>query len=142
MDRQTCESVVLLPIQPKFAEPIIQGTKRVEFRKVSFSKQPSHVVIYSSSPVQRVVGYFTVTLVDEGPVGTLWDRYSEVGGIDHEDFLAYYDNRDEGVVLVVGNVVALNRPVTLQEAGLETRPPQGFKYLSREVLSRLVETTP
>jgi hypothetical protein len=52
---------VLLSIKPEFVEKIFSGLKKYEFRRVIFkSKSVSRVVIYASSPVQRVVGEFAV----------------------------------------------------------------------------------
>lgn len=129
--------VVLMPIQPQYANPIIEGRKKVEFRKTRFRTPPSHVVIYASSPVSSVVGYFEVTHVETAPVETLWEKYSAVGCIGEDDFVAYYGERNEGVVLGVGDVVVLAEPILLADLGLSSRPPQSFCYVQRDVLARI-----
>lgn len=129
--------VVLMPIQPQYANPIIEGRKKVEFRKTKFRTPPSHVVIYASSPVCSVVGYFEVTHVETAPVDTLWEKYSAVGCIGEADFVAYYGERDEGVVLGVGEVVVLAEPIPLEDLGLSSRPPQSFCYVHRDILGRI-----
>lgn len=52
---------VLLSIKPEFAFKIFEGKKKFEFRKVIF-KNPNvkTVVVYASSPVQRVIGEFEI----------------------------------------------------------------------------------
>ncbi len=137
MDCGQSHPVVLIPVRPQYAEPLMSGQKRVEFRKKSFRARPSHVVVYASSPVQRVVGYFRVAEVDVAAVSDLWYRYSEVGGIVEEDFAAYYAGHDEGVAFTVAEVLALDEPVALEEIGLGSRPPQSFAYLDAEVLGLL-----
>ena len=132
--------VVLLPIKPRYAEPIMEGRKRVEFRKTTFSARPSHVVVYASSPTQRIIGYFEVSGLEVGTVEELWERYAEVGCIEHEDFFNYYGSRQEGLALGVGTVTALDEPVALEDLGLGIRPPQSFMYLPRAVLGRLSPT--
>lgn len=129
--------VILMPIQPQYANPIIEGRKKVEFRKTKFRTPPSHVVIYMSSPVSSVVGYFEVTHVETAPVEALWEKYSAVGCIGEDDFVAYYGERDEGVVLGVGEVVVLAEPIPLSDLGLSSRPPQSFCYVQRDILGRI-----
>jgi predicted transcriptional regulator len=131
--KQDC-AVVLLPIRPHYAEPIIDGRKLVEFRKASFRARPSHVVVYASSPVQRVLGFFSVTDVEVAPVGDLWSRYGHVGEILENDFAAYFNGHECGVALSVGEVVALEQPLSLDALGLGSRPPQSFAYVSASVL--------
>ncbi len=47
---------VLLSIKPKFAEAIIDGRKRYEFRKSKFAKKDiNRVYIYSIYPVKKIV---------------------------------------------------------------------------------------
>jgi len=57
---------VLLSIKPKFADRIMAGSKKFEFRKVIF-RQPAidEIVIYSSSPVKKIVGTCTIQSVVE-----------------------------------------------------------------------------
>lgn len=139
MDSRADLPVVLLPIQPQYATPIIEGRKKVEFRKTVFRTPPTHVVVYASSPVKCVVGYFNVSHVDVAPVHLLWSRYGEVGCIEEGDFTAYYGDREHGIVLGVGDVVVLNEPISLSDLGLDHRPPQSFMYLKPGVLDLLDE---
>lgn len=53
-------AVVLLPIKPRYATRIMDGSKRVEFRRRPFGRVPEWVVIYASAPVKQVVGLFAL----------------------------------------------------------------------------------
>ncbi len=129
-------TVVLLPIKPDFARPIMNGTKAVEFRKTVFAQTPTHVVVYASSPVKRILGYFEVDAVDVDAVDALWAKYGAVGGIDEDDFRDYYAGREQGVALGVERVVSLADPLPLEALGV-CAPPQSFMYVDREVLRQL-----
>lgn len=74
----------------------------------------------SDSPVQR-----TLVVI------------SAVGCIGEDDFVAYYGERDEGVVLGVGEVVVLAEPIPLEDLGLSSRPPQSFCYVQPDILVRI-----
>jgi predicted transcriptional regulator len=47
---------VLLSIKPKYADLILAGSKRVEFRRSWAAQDVSMIVLYSSSPIQKIVG--------------------------------------------------------------------------------------
>ena len=130
-------TVVLLPIKPRYAEPIMDGRKRVEFRKTLFSQTPTHVVVYASSPIKKVLGFFEVADLDVDEADALWSRHAEAGCIDHKDFRQYYERHESGVALGVGRVVALGHPQELAALGIGRRPPQSFMYLRQEVLALL-----
>jgi predicted transcriptional regulator len=133
-------TVVLLPIKPEYARPIMDGRKRVEFRKTVFSQTPTHVVVYASSPMKKVLGYFEVDEVDVDAVDALWARYAAVGGIAEDVFRAYYAGRQSGVALGVERVVALTVPMPLQALGVANGPPQSFMYLHHSVLETVDES--
>ena len=131
------QTVVLLPIKPRYARPILDGLKRVEFRKRRFARDPSHVVVYASSPVKKVVGFFEVSDLEAAPVQDLWERYESGGAIRAGDFFAYYGDGREGFAISVGRVTVLEKPLGLAELGLGERPPQNYAYVEPEVLERL-----
>ena len=52
---------ILLSIKPNYVEEIICGTKLYEFRKTLYRRRDvKTIVVYSSSPVCRVVGEIEV----------------------------------------------------------------------------------
>lgn len=135
-------SVVLLPIRPCYADPILAGLKRVEFRKRPFRREVSHVIVYSSSPIQRIVGFFEILGIEEGPPDQLWRRYSGVGCIDKEDYDRYFAQTARGVAIRVGQVHTLQEPFVLGELGRGLRVPQSYAYLNPRVLSKLRSRSP
>ena len=110
----------------------MKGEKRVEFRKVRFRSEISHIVVYASSPLQRIVGYFEVSHVDVDSPSVLWARYSAVAGIPQSEFQAYYGSYDRGVAVGVGKVSALRNPVPLTTLGESIVAPQSFMYITPE----------
>ena len=52
---------VVLSIKPQFTNKIFDGTKKFEFRKAIFkNKNVTSVIVYASSPVQKVIGEFEI----------------------------------------------------------------------------------
>lgn len=135
-DRNDCR-VALLPIKPQFVQRILAGSKKVEFRRRFASKGVEHIVIYASSPVKRVVGFFRVGARVTHRPEQIWKRYAAVGGISHAEFTAYYRGTDEAIAIEVVDLFILRSPASLRELRLADRPPQNFCYVDRAVFSRL-----
>ena len=128
-------SVALLPIKPKYATAIVEGRKRVEFRKTHFRRRVTHVAIYASTPVQRIIGIFRVADCEHASPKLLWQRHHAHGAISRDDFNAYYADLDAGIAIHIADVFRLETPVPLH--ALRVRAPQSFCYLSTSEISRL-----
>ena len=115
----------------------MNGTKRVEFRKVKFQRNVRHVVVYASSPISKVVGYFTVAGIDEGTPSALWKKYGNVGGIEENEFNDYYQRTGNAIAINVGEVKTLPRPIPLGSLQRNLSVPQSFTYLNTSVMDRL-----
>jgi type I restriction enzyme S subunit len=126
---------VLLSIKPEFAEKILDGTKRYEFRKTRFS-DPSAVetiYLYASSPAQRIVGAFSMgELISDTPAD-LWRKYGHSSGItDRSRFMTYFENSEEGHAIEVDQVHELDESVNPRNQVESFSPPISFYYLEQD----------
>lgn len=137
MASPTTRSVVLLPIQPRYAGPILEGLKRVEFRKRPFRREVSHVVVYSSSPVKQVVGFFEIVGIEQDSPKRLWSRYAHEGGIEKTDYDRYFARTEDAVAIRVGRVHVFKRPFPLQELDPGMSVPQSYAYLSQQAFAKI-----
>lgn len=137
MDDDSDKSIALLAVQPRFANKLMDGTKHVEFRKGRFKGDISVVVVYSSSPIRRIIGFFSVLGVVEGSPKELWELFSSLGGITEEDYWAYYGEAPNAVAIVVQSVNRLPNPVPLEVVKQNSRAPQSFEYLRVSQFARL-----
>lgn len=133
--------IVLMPVKPQFAQLIMKGKKKAEFRKVRFIKQVSYIVVYASSPVQKILCYFEVSHIDEGSPTYLWKRYRSVGGIIYKEFQAYYANSTRGVAIGIGRVCPLKHAIPLAKLNDSLVAPQSFVYLSFKSFERILKYT-
>ena len=129
--------IVLIAIRPRFAESIIKGEKKVEFRKVRFREKVSHVVIYASKPIQRILGYFQVPNIAEDSPEHLWARYHYVSGMRYDEFRNYYASSDKGIAIEVGNIWQLKKPVPISKLDKSIITPQSFAYLTHEIFEMI-----
>jgi predicted transcriptional regulator len=133
--------VALFSIHPDYANALLDGTKRVEFRRTPLPADVTRVVIYATSPVQRILGYFEVAGVDQTPPSKAWKDYRAVGGIEKSAFDRYYEGAASAFVIQARNPVRLPTPLRLCELSDSLRPPQSFLYLREDVQVRMEALT-
>lgn len=120
---------ILLPIKPLYAERILSGIKKVEYRKQNIShKGVCQILIYVSYPVCRVVGEFKISGVLCDTPDRLWDKTAHVGGISKADYFAYFLGSSKAYAFQVQDVVIFERPRNIADYGLR-HAPQNFVYV-------------
>ena len=119
---------ILLSINPVHVENILAGTKQYEFRKIKCKEKVDKIIIYSTSPIMKVVGEAEVLDVLVSSPDNVWDETSEHSGITKGFFDEYYQNRDRAVAYHLGNVRKYEKPKELSEFGIKFAP-QSFVYL-------------
>lgn len=126
-----------MAIQPRFAEAILNGSKRIEFRKRRLASDIDTVLIYESAPTQRIVGHFTIERTELASPPRLWRSYGAVGSIRRADYLNYFGDSPQAVGLVIKASERYGRPVALDELNLCPSVPQSFIYLPDTVLAEI-----
>jgi predicted transcriptional regulator len=120
---------VLLSIKPQFAVKIFDGTKKFEFRKSIFKNSKINtVVVYASSPMQKVIGEFTFDEIIEENPEVLWEKTKNHSGISKEFFDEYFLNRDKAFAIRVKETNQYKIPMDLIDFDLNFAP-QSFVYL-------------
>lgn len=127
----------LLPIRPYFADAIFSGEKLVEFRRKEFKHEISNVVVYSCSPVMRIIGYFEVEEVYVSTPQNAWDRFGNLGCISEKDFLNYFKGSDKAVSIRIKKAIRFKTPIHIQELNEHYVAPQSFRYLSSKIFSKI-----
>lgn len=126
-----------MSINPIFADRILDGSKQVEFRKTRFASKVSHVLIYATTPVQQIVGYFSVDSIIEGAPADLWEEFNHVSGTDSGFYFSYFDSSNVAIGIKVREVCALDSPISLEVVGLEGPPPQSFRYVPESIFEKV-----
>lgn len=122
---------VLLSIKPEYADRILSGEKKFEFRKALFkSSNVTTIVIYATMPVGKVVGEFEIDAIIKECPSKLWQITSEFSGITKTFFESYFCGRDAGYAIRVKKAVRYEEPVDLKAILPTGVPPQSFCYLT------------
>ena len=133
MATKNAQRVVLMSIHPRYAHAILDGRKTIEFRKRPLASDVSHVVVYSTVPDQKILGYFEIDKQVELSPSALWERYGDQGVIEKDLFFSYYEGRKSATGLLVKRVFRWEQPRALRDIDVKTAP-QSFQYLSKEAL--------
>lgn len=121
---------VLLSIKPEYAEKILDGRKRFEFRKaMPKAEGVKTVVIYATMPVGKVVGEFEIDECISSRPSELWAKTSEFSGISKAFFNSYFKGRETAHAFKVKSAIRYDSPLSLMELIGTTAAPQSFRYL-------------
>lgn len=124
---------LLLSVKPRWASKLLDGTKTVEFRRRGPGRDAigKPMLIYASAPSSQLIGFGGVKDVVRADPSELWRRYAEQGGIEEDDFRAYFSGAPVGDALIV-NCSPL--PHYIESNLLRIRygvlPPQSWSWLS------------
>jgi len=124
---------VILSIKPEYAEKILDGSKKFEFRKVSFSNQRvENVLMYATRPVAKVIGQFKVRTIHVDKPKSIWQKTKNHAGIPKSFFDDYYRDRVLAVAIEVESVLRYDVPIALSDFGLVSAP-QSFQYYESDL---------
>jgi predicted transcriptional regulator len=120
---------VILSIKPEFAEKIFEGTKKFEFRRSVFkNKNVKTVVVYASSPIQKVIGEFEIETILNDNLQQLWDLTKDYSGITENFFFDYFQNKEKGFAIKIKKTKKYQKSLSLKD-DFNASPPQSFMYL-------------
>ena len=120
---------MLMPINPEYVDEILMGNKKYEYRKIKAKrKNIDKMVIYSTSPIMRVVAEVDVEGIIEASPEKLWEQTKEYSGITKDFYSKYYKNKEIAIAYKLGNIKVYDKPKKLCDIGINY-VPQSFIYL-------------
>lgn len=129
---------VLLSVKPRFAEQILAGTKTVEFRRSWAAEPVGLAVIYSSSPIQCLVGFVEIEGAVLASPASVWTKCRARGpGIERKELMEYFAGKDQAYGILLGQRVIPEEPIRPKSIFKGFRPPQSFRYLTATELRRI-----
>lgn len=120
---------ILMPINPEYVDEILSGRKKYEYRKIKAKrKNIDKIVIYSTSPIMRVVAEVDVEEIIEDSPENLWKQTKRYSGVTEDFYSKYYNNRKIAIAYKLGNITVYDKPKKLCDIGINYAP-QSFIYL-------------
>ena len=126
------ERVALMPIHPRYANAILEGSKGAEFRKRRLAPDIRRIVIYATAPISRIVGEFTIGETVVGSPQEIWRRHGATGEISEPAFHSYFAGRDMAVAFVVTQTRRYAESLALADLSLD--PPVSLVESARDRL--------
>ena len=119
---------IILPISPIFANRILSGEKKYEYRKQLCKKSINKIYIYATSPIKRIVG--EVEVVDKLNIDKekLWKKTERYAGITKEFYDKYFANQTWACAYKLGQVKQFNSQISLDSIGIDYAP-QSYVYI-------------
>lgn len=119
---------MLISINPEHVENIFNGSKKYEYRKVKCKQNIDKMIIYSTSPVMKVVGEADVEKILEDSPVSIWEETKLYSGIDLKFYQKYFKDRSTAIAYKLTNIKKYNVPKNLSCYGIKTAP-QSFIYV-------------
>lgn len=120
----------ILSIKPEFVEKIISGEKIYEFRKIIFKKKINKILIYSTMPIGKLIGEFTVNDIVHGDKENVWKITKDKAGISFDFFSKYYSNRNTAYAIKIEQLIVYDNPVNPYKEIPGFIAPQSFRYIN------------
>ena len=132
-------NATLISVHPCYAEKIISGEKKMEFRRSWATKPVDVLVIYATTPIQRIIALADVKQIFVGSKTKLWNLAKGVGGgISRRKLFNYLDGKKSAVAIELSMVKPIADGIDPKCIfGPEFRPPQSFRYLKDEEYLKL-----
>lgn len=119
---------ILIPIHPKYVEGIINGDKTFELRRKIPKRKVDKMIIYSTSPVMKVLCEVEVKKIHTKDIDELWDMVKDSSLVTYKEYLDYFDSNGIANAFEIGKVELYEEPKRLIDLGI-SYTPQSFTYL-------------
>lgn len=133
------QKIVLISIKPKFANQILFGVKKFEYRKTSIDKETTHLVLYMTAPVKKIVGIATVKDIHAGAPSMIWESTKHGAGIIRDFYRTYFKRAKTAYAIELDTVIPFNTWIDPKMIDKNFRPPQSFKYINEVLLGELTK---
>lgn len=122
---------ILLSIKPEYVDRILAGTKKYEYRKRLARSNSSVLLVYSTSPVMKVVAKVEILGTICAAPSTLWEQTKSKAGISRKKYREYFHGCKTAYAYELGKVEIFDTPRDLLDYNI-TLAPQSFSYVDIE----------
>lgn len=132
---------VLISIHPEHVAGILSGMKVFEYRKVMPTQAVSHLVLYCTAPIKRVVAVAEVVGRVVGSPSRIWTDTAYGSGITRKFYRDYFSGYENAGAFELGNVYKLSNSLELSKLTSCKVAPQSFCYLSARDTNLILKKT-
>jgi len=132
---------LFISIKPEFANKIVNKEKPIELRKIKpHVNAGDYVIIYASSPIKAVVGFGIIKRIIESSPKEMWEKYSNMTGIDKSRFDSYYADRQKAIGIEIESIKSVTaiHLDQLRSVDANFHPPQVYRYVSNHEICKII----
>lgn len=141
--------VKIFSIKSEYSKKIFNKEKLVELRRQDVKVQNNEkCLIYTTSPVKKINGYFVVRKKIRLPVDQLWKETKRIAGVTKEEFMKYFKGCKEGTAIFFSYAKKFINGLSLDEMKSmikNFRPPQSYYNIDEKkynlIIKKLGSTT-
>ena len=126
-------STILMSIKPEYVNKIFSGEKKYEYRKRICKNNIEKIIVYSSYPVQKIIGELIIKNVLFDKKDIIWNKTKEYGGIDKDKYDKYYVNCEYAVAYEIEKAIPYDNQKELKDYGIKAAP-QSYVYIKKELI--------
>ena len=124
-------SIILMSIKPEYVDKIFSGEKKYEYRKRMCKEKIDTIIVYSSSPIQKVVGELKIKQVLYDKKNVIWNKTNKYGCITKIKYDNYYENCGYVVAYEIEKAILYDKQKDLKDFNVRTAP-QSYVYITNK----------
>lgn len=130
----------VMSIKPRYVEMIREGKKKYEFRKKRLQENVTQIIMYSTKPQGKIVGWIRIDKQLSGSPSKLWSVTKDEAGITEDEFFEYYSESKKAYAYRICEVTIF--PMQLEPFENFTIPQsiRYFKPWEEDILSWLEQS--
>lgn len=128
LNEEQFDNNIILPIKQEYADKILSGQKKYEYRKNICTDNIEKIYVYATSPVKAIIGEAEVVEKIIMNKDNLWKISEKQSGITKEFFDDYYKNSEFACAYKIGMVKRYNKCIELKDIGINYTP-QSYTYV-------------
>ncbi|WKZ33152.1 MAG: hypothetical protein QY316_01730 [Thermodesulfobacteriota bacterium] len=127
-----------MPIKPVYAIKLMEGLKKYEFRRTAIRQDITHIIIYASSPVKKIVGIAEVESVNVASPTAIWESTKSSAGITRKEYRKYFQGTRQAVAIKIKDVIRLKCDIEPDKVREGFKVPQSFLYIDMDFVKRMI----
>ena len=135
--------VKVFSIKNEYSEKIFSKKKLVELRRQDIKiKENEKCLIYTTSPVKKITGFFIVEKKVRLPIKRLWELTKNIAGVTKNEFVNYFKGCIEGTAIFFKYVKKFTDGASLKQIRCMINnftPPQSYLNLNSSTFEMLLQ---
>ena len=126
-------SIILMSIKPEYVDKIFSGEKKYEYRKRMCKEKIDRIIVYSSFPIQKIVGELIIKRVLYDKKSKIWNKTNRYGGITKTKYDKYFENCNYAVAYEIEKAILYDKQKDLKDFNVKMAP-QSYVYITNKVV--------